>query len=87
MITYAQVNLAIRAIDPSAELVKGDGYHYFTGDSVNFAYTTSVMAATLNSLTIEMWVYEFIQIRESSTKKDTTIRSAPFTLQKQRNRS
>ena len=68
MLTYKKVNQALRVIDPTAELIKGDGYHYFAGDSVQFAYTTSVMANSLNSLSLDAWVGEFVQMQNESRK-------------------
>ena len=66
MITYKKLNRILREIDPTAELIKGNGYHYFVGNSVERAYTTSVMVNTLNSLSLDQWINEFLSLQKVS---------------------
>lgn len=55
-LTIKSVNKAIAARGIKAELVKGDGYFWFSGDDVEYASTTSVMVFNLNSMPIESWM-------------------------------
>lgn len=61
MLTYNQVNKELKKIDPTAELVKAffGPYHYFIGDSVRNAPTSSVMISRLNYLSLDSWIEEF----------------------------
>lgn len=57
-LTLKSVNAAIKAKGINAELVKGDGYFWFDGVDVEFAYSPSVMVFQLNHLTLEQWMEE-----------------------------
>lgn len=67
-LTIKAVNKAIAARGIKAEIVQGDGYLWFSGDDVEFAYTTSVAACRLNHLTLERWMQELDEIVESHKK-------------------
>ena len=43
-------------------MFKGDGYYYFEGNCLDVSKTTSVCVNTLNSLTLEGWIFEFSQL-------------------------
>lgn len=58
MITIKAVNKAIAASGIKAELVRANGYFYFDGDDVAFAYSASVMVSRLNDLSLEQWLIE-----------------------------
>lgn len=68
MLTIKGVNKAIAARGIKAEICQGDGYVYFYGDDVEFAYTTSVAACRLNHLTLERWMQELDEIVASHKK-------------------
>lgn len=56
MITLRTVNKAIAHLG-DIELVKGNGYFYFAGDSVN-VWAEGVYVYRLNELSLERWVEE-----------------------------
>ena len=68
MLTLKAVNKAIAARGIKAELVQGDGYLWFSGDDVEFAYTTSVAVCRLNHLTLERWMQELDDFVADSKK-------------------
>ena len=71
----AIVNRAIRKLDPTAELIKSDGYFYFDGDSVGGMSprdrSNSVMVYRLNDLTLDEWVKCFRDFQEQELKQKT----------------
>lgn len=62
MLTLNKVNKEIKKIVPDVELVKGDGYFYFVGKSVELNYSTSVMVNSLNQLTLDQWLIELTDL-------------------------
>lgn len=66
MITIKIVNRVLKENGINAELVKGDGYYWFDGPDVEFAFTTSVMVCRINDLSLESWLYEAKVAVESS---------------------
>lgn len=46
------------------ELFKGDGYYYFVGECVDNCKSSSVYVNSLNSMTLEMWLFDFNNIIE-----------------------
>ena len=71
MLTYKQVNKEIRKIDPTAELVKSytGTYHFFIGNSVRNAPSSSVMIPTLNYLSLNSWIQEFKDMQKESANR------------------
>jgi hypothetical protein len=57
-VTINKVNQALKDQKITAELVRGDGYFYFVGDSLDISKSSSVYVYHLNSLTVEDWVEE-----------------------------
>jgi len=57
-LTLKMVNDAIRARDIDAELVRGNGYHYFVGYDVSMAFSSMVLTPRLNDLTLDEWMTE-----------------------------
>ena len=55
--TLATVNKAIAAAGIPAELVKGKGYFYFVGDTVDTS-VPGVYVNALNELSVESWIEE-----------------------------
>ena len=55
MITIKSVNKMIASKGILAEIVKGDGYYYFTGSDVELAEYTSVYVFKLNDMTMQQW--------------------------------
>lgn len=59
MITLKAVNKELARLHISAELVKGDGYFYFSGEDVELAQEQGVYGVfRLNDLSLEQWVEE-----------------------------
>jgi hypothetical protein len=69
-VTIKKVNTAL---PEGYELVKGNGYFYFTGPDCHEWYTSSVPVCHLNDLTVERWVEEFNDLR---TNKDDATQTA-----------
>jgi hypothetical protein len=69
------MRLTVKAIDDElkrlghdAQLVKGDGYFYFTsGETANWLDRT-VKVPTLSSLTLDQWVEEFEKLKSLNTR-------------------
>ena len=55
MLTLKKVNKAIKDKGYDAELVKGDGYFYFSGEDVSLCFEQGVYVYRLNQLTLEHW--------------------------------
>lgn len=68
MLTIKGVNKVIAARGIKAEICQGNGYVYFFGDDVEFAYTTSVAVCRLNHLTLERWMQELDDFVADSKK-------------------
>ena len=59
MLTLKKVNAELTRADIRAELVKGDGYFYFSGQDVELAQEQGVYGVfRLNDLSLEQWVEE-----------------------------
>jgi hypothetical protein len=62
--TIRKVNEALQAAGfEGVELVKGNGYWYFSGGDAMGWYSSSVMVYHLNALTVEQWVAEARQLK------------------------
>lgn len=57
MLTLKQVNEELKKYD--AELVRGDGYFYFVGDTADYFTEQGVYVNKLNDLTMDQWVKEY----------------------------
>jgi hypothetical protein len=57
-VTINQINKALAEAGVKAELVRDDrqAYHYFMGEDVSRAYSTSVLTPRTSTYTIEQWV-------------------------------
>lgn len=60
MITIKQVNAKLATLGYDVELVKGNGYYYFTSKTIEFT-DSMVMVNNLNSLTMDQWIAEFTE--------------------------
>lgn len=59
MLTLKKVNAELARTGIRAELVKGDGYFYFSGQDVELAQEQGVYGVfRLNDLSLEQWVEE-----------------------------
>ena len=58
--SLALINRSIASIDPRCELVKGDGYHYFTfyDQAANVYETESVMVMYTSHMDKARWISE-----------------------------
>lgn len=66
-LTIKTLNAALKAAGHSEELVKGDGYFYFTGGKSHEWFETMVSTAyKLNDLTLEMWLAEHETLRNQT---------------------
>lgn len=68
-LTLNAVNKAIAARGIAAELVQANGYLYFTGDAVQWAFTSMVMVPHLNDLGLDSWMYELDQCVADSKER------------------
>lgn len=58
-VTLKQVNAALKAEGIDAELVRGQGYFYFTGKAMDVASEQGVYGVSrLGELSVERWVAE-----------------------------
>lgn len=55
----SQVNAALKKAGLDAEIVKGNGYFYFSGPGTEKWYTASVMVNSVSQLTLDQWVAEY----------------------------
>lgn len=69
MLTLKKINQSIRELGHSEELVKGNGYYYFTKGDTASRYETAVYVNSLNSLTLDMWLDEYERL--SSSRKES----------------
>jgi hypothetical protein len=65
------MRLTVKAIDDElkrlghdAQLVKGDGYFYFTSGETRNWLDRTVKVPTLSSLTLEQWMEEFEKLKD-----------------------
>lgn len=62
-VTRAQVNKAIKSLG-QIELIKGNGYFYFVGDSVSVD-ASGVYVNSIGQLTLEQWIAEAKEVLHS----------------------
>lgn len=62
----ADINREITKRWPGVELVKGEGYFYLIGDSLDLAYSTSIYAFSVNQLTKAQWMSVVTEIMEKA---------------------
>ena len=60
------VNKALKEAGIVGELVRGEGYHYFVGESFYYSSGTSVYVYRVTDLTIEQWVQEALDMIPAS---------------------
>ena len=60
------VNKALKEAGINGELVRGEGYFYFVGESFYYSSGTSVYVFRVTNLTIEQWVQEALDMIPSS---------------------
>lgn len=68
MTTLNKINRAISLLG-DISLVRGNGYYYFIGASVECCAGTSVMVFRLNELTHEQWIEEAKRLIEENNSK------------------
>jgi len=65
----ATINKALRARGITDELVKGDGYFYFWGDTAAKWFTSSVPVYRLNHIpTVEGWLRQYDMLAAADRK-------------------
>lgn len=66
-ITRTAINkaLAEAGFEPGTEIVRGNGYWYFSGGDAHTWYSTSVYTYHLSDLSVEEWVAEAAEKRGS----------------------
>jgi hypothetical protein len=73
-LTIAAVNKALAARGSKDELVKGNGYFYFWGDTAITWYCSSVYVCKLNHIpTVEGWLRQYDML-EAENRKHRGIR-------------
>lgn len=69
-ITLKNINAALKIKGYSDELVKGNGYFYFSGDKSANWHTSSVPTMHLNAMTVEEWIEQYeLMMNEHNHKK------------------
>lgn len=68
-LSVSTVNSAIARAGIKAQLVRGQGYFYFTGQAVELAYSTSVPVHKITQLTEAQWLEELRAIAEASSSR------------------
>jgi hypothetical protein len=58
------VNAELARRGHRAELVKGKGYHYFTGPETEEWLDRTVKARTINTFTLKQWIEEFVRLKD-----------------------
>jgi hypothetical protein len=58
------VNAELARRGRRAQLVKGDGYHYFTGPETENWLERTVKARTINTFTLKQWMEEFTRLKD-----------------------
>lgn len=58
----AQVTKCLRVLGINAELVKGNGYFWFSGPDTEGFYSQSVPVCYLHHLTLEGWLNEWLYL-------------------------
>lgn len=64
MLTLNKINKDLQKTYPDIELIKGGGYFYLCGDSVQFKSTTMICVSKLNNLSLEQWMNAINAINE-----------------------
>ena len=59
MLTLKKVNKAVQEIEAGWELVKGNGYFYWSHPTADYWEMPTVCICKLNDFTLERWVEEF----------------------------
>lgn len=78
--TIKQVNAALRKASIDAELVRGDGYHYFVGPDVEYAFGTVVCTLYTSHLTVEQWLELATEFRDESHERAPLQTPTPITV-------
>jgi hypothetical protein len=64
-VTLDASNHELQHLGHDAQLLKGDGYFYFTGAETAPWLDRTVRVSTLSALTLEQWVEEFEKAEEA----------------------
>ena len=70
MLTLPGLNKKIQALGIKAELVKGNGYFYFSGDDVQYAFCASVCVFRINHLDEKQWLDSLKEIVQDSVNRN-----------------
>jgi hypothetical protein len=62
-LTVKATNDELKRLGHDAQLMKGDGYFYFTSGETSNWLDRTVKVPTLSSLTLEQWVEEFMKLK------------------------
>ncbi len=63
-LTVKSIDDELKRLGHDAQLVKGDGYFYFTSGETGNWLDRTVKVPTLSSLTLEQWVEEFKKLED-----------------------
>ncbi len=64
-VTIKVINDELKRLGHDAQLLKGDGYFYFTSGETADWLDRTVKVPTLASLTLEQWVEEFVKLQRA----------------------
>lgn len=67
-ITLAAINARLKELGHSEQLVRGNGYFYFSGQNTSMWPTTSVLVSHLSVLSIDRWIAERDSLAVPSTR-------------------
>lgn len=65
-LTLKTVNRHLKSLGVREELVKGEGYFYFSGGTAHKWYTTIVYVWRINDLTLEQWVESYYGLLQNA---------------------
>lgn len=65
MLTLKKINNEIAKLGGNEILVKGEGYYYFAEGEAYGWYNQSVYVYRLNQLTLEQWIQEYLDRKNS----------------------
>lgn len=68
--TVDQVNHALKAAGIDAEIVRGNGYLYFTGPGLESWFTTSVPVCYLSQKKVAGWVQAYRDLEDMQERRD-----------------
>ena len=71
--TTKNVNAAIKALGGKEELVRGNGYLYFSSDEASGWYTSSVPVCYMRHLSLEQWIEEWKSLKEANANNQKTV--------------